>query len=92
MNLGITGLAVTSLPNILLAIDPSEYPLKNEQRKGLTILFQGDSITDGKRSRNKDWNHVMGHGYAYLIASRLWVDYVNKDLMFYNRGMQKSSC
>jgi lysophospholipase L1-like esterase len=55
--------------------------------KGLTILFQGDSITDGNRTRNQDWNHVMGHGYQCLIASRLWFDYPERDFMFYNRGI-----
>jgi lysophospholipase L1-like esterase len=29
----------------------------------------------------------MGHGYAYIIASRLWYDYPDKDLMFYNSGI-----
>ncbi|TRZ43797.1 lysophospholipase [Robertkochia solimangrovi] len=53
----------------------------------MKILFQGDSITDGNRSRNDDWNHVMGHGYAYLIASRLWYDFPDKQYMFYNRGI-----
>ncbi len=27
-----------------------------------TFLFQGDSITDGNRTRNNVWNHLMGHG------------------------------
>jgi len=87
LNLGVTGLSLISLPSILLARKHSKHDFKNKKGKGLTILFQGDSITDGKRSRNKDWNHVMGHGYVYLIASRLWFDYENKDLMFYNRGI-----
>ena len=30
------------------------------------ILFQGDSITDGNRTRDEDPNHVMGHGYAFF--------------------------
>lgn len=51
-----------------------------------TILFQGDSITDGNRTRNQDWNHIMGHGYAYLIASRLWYEHPDHELMFHNRG------
>ena len=29
----------------------------------------------------------MGHGYAYIIASRLWYDYPDKDLMIYNRAI-----
>lgn len=43
-----------------------------------TILFQGDSITDGGRSRNEDLNHVLGHGYAYLISSRLGMELASK--------------
>lgn len=51
------------------------------------FLFQGDSITDGNRTRNNDWNHVMGDGYAYLIASRLWFDFPVKKFHFFNRGI-----
>lgn len=54
---------------------------------GYTVLFQGDSITDGNRTRNNDWNHVMGHGFAYIIASRLWCDFPDRKLHFYNRGI-----
>ena len=90
---GIIGLAAISLPNILSAsnlLEPSENEDKGTEdktTKGLTVLFQGDSITDGNRSRDKDWNHVMGHGYGCLIASRLWYDYPHRNLMFYNRGV-----
>ena len=52
-----------------------------------TFLFQGDSITDGNRSRNADWNHVLGHGYVYLIASRLWYDHPSRGFHFLNRGV-----
>jgi lysophospholipase L1-like esterase len=52
-----------------------------------TILFQGDSITDGNRTRNNDWNHVMGHGFAYLVASRLWYDFPGSGFHFFNRGI-----
>ncbi|WP_397376158.1 hypothetical protein [Paenibacillus sp. sptzw28] len=34
-----------------------------------TILFQGDSITDGNRDRNEDPNPILGHGFAFTIAS-----------------------
>lgn len=87
LNFGVTGLGIISWPSILSAKNHSKHYLKNTKGTGLTFLFQGDSITDGKRSRNKDWNHVMGHGYAYLIASRLWFDFTNEGLMFYNRGI-----
>ena len=51
------------------------------------ILFQGDSITDGNRTRDEDPNHVMGHGYACLIASRLGFDYADRGFQFFNRGI-----
>ena len=41
----------------------------------LTILFQGDSITDGGRGRTADPNHVLGHSYAFSIGSRLTADF-----------------
>ncbi|WAC12821.1 SGNH/GDSL hydrolase family protein [Dyadobacter pollutisoli] len=59
----------------------------NKQEGDLTVLFQGDSITDGNRTRNTDWNHAMGHGFAYIIASRLWYDFPAKGLHFFNRGI-----
>jgi len=52
-----------------------------------TILFQGDSITDGNRTRNQDWNHVLGHGYQFIIASKLWYENPSANLKFYNRGI-----
>ena len=55
--------------------------------EGFTFLFQGDSITDGNRTRNNDWNHVMGHGYQYIIASKLWFDFPGKNFHFFNRGI-----
>jgi lysophospholipase L1-like esterase len=54
---------------------------------GAVILFQGDSITDGNRGRNEDPNHIMGHGYAFSIASRVGADYPEKRYQFYNRGI-----
>jgi len=58
-----------------------------KMKNGMVILFQGDSITDGNRGRNNDLNHIMGHGYAYTIASRLGADFPGKNLFFYNRGI-----
>lgn len=55
--------------------------------KGLVFLFQGDSITDGNRGRNKDPNHIMGHGYAFSIASRVGADFAESNHVFYNRGI-----
>jgi hypothetical protein len=85
--LGISGLAAMSLPKIVSATNSIEGSQESDKRNGVTFLFQDDSITDGNRTRGKDWNHVLAHGYAYLIASRLWYDYADKDLMLYNRGI-----
>ncbi|MDX2048744.1 MAG: SGNH/GDSL hydrolase family protein [Chitinophagaceae bacterium] len=58
-----------------------------EKKKDAVILFQGDSITDGNRGRNNDWNHILGHGYAYLIAARVCYDFSERNFDFYNRGV-----
>jgi lysophospholipase L1-like esterase len=57
------------------------------EEKGLVFLFQGDSITDGNRGRNNDPNHIMGHGYAFSIASRIGADFPELDAVFINRGI-----
>jgi lysophospholipase L1-like esterase len=86
--IGIAGAAAMSLPEILLAKESSARSVHDSDvGKGTVVLFQGDSITDGNRTRDNDWNHIMGHGYAYLIASRLWYDYPQQKQMFYNRGI-----
>ena len=54
--------------------------------KNTKILFQGDSLTDGARGRSDDLNHILGHGYVYLIAARLCADLPDLNLHFINRG------
>jgi len=51
------------------------------------ILFQGDSITDGNRGRSPDPNHILGHGYAFIIAARQGAAFPERKLDFYNRGV-----
>jgi len=58
-----------------------------QPRLGTVILFQGDSITDGNRGRDADPNHIMGHGYAFSIASRWGAEYPDKRLKFINKGI-----
>lgn len=55
--------------------------------KPMTILFQGDSITDGSRGRNEDPNHILGHGYVFAIASRLGFELAQSRPYFINRGI-----
>ncbi len=88
---GLSSVAAFTLPQIVSSPKHNENPQRSDIKKPasqkFTFLFQGDSITDGNRTRDNDWNHIMGHGYAYLIASRLWYDNADKDLMFINRGV-----
>lgn len=72
-------------PRLLHAMPSDEG--QTTKGDGFTFLFQGDSITDGNRSRNNDWNHVMGHGYQFIIASKLWYDFPKKGFHFFNRGI-----
>jgi lysophospholipase L1-like esterase len=61
-------------------------------KKGSSLLFQGDSITDMGWGRNqKDRNHYLGHGYVYLIAARLGADMPEAQLDFYNRGASSNT-
>jgi len=50
-------------------------------------LFQGDSITDGNRGRSADPNHILGHGYVFVIAARHGAAYPEAAVEFMNRGV-----
>ena len=56
-----------------------------------TILFQGDSVTDGNRYKDKsqewDLNHQMGHSYPYVINALLGSKYPEEGYKFKNRGV-----
>ena len=60
-------------------------------KKGLKVLFQGDSITDVNRNRdhqdNANVSVALGHGYPLLISSRFRADYPDSDLQFFDRGI-----
>ncbi|MGN0002841.1 MAG: SGNH/GDSL hydrolase family protein [Sphingobacterium composti] len=63
---------------------------KIELRKNDIILFQGDSITDHGRNREKlGANDVdgMGKGYAAHTARTLLHKHASKNLQIYNRGI-----
>ena len=55
--------------------------------RGFTVLFQGDSITDGNRGRSNDPNHILGHGYAFSVAAELGAKYPERGLHFINKGV-----
>ena len=83
--------AVASLAGIISSQRSIASPLvcfnANPQERDLVFLFQGDSITDGNRGRSTDPNHIMGHGYAFSIASRIAADYAENNFTFFNRGI-----
>ncbi|MFC0516400.1 SGNH/GDSL hydrolase family protein [Mucilaginibacter angelicae] len=82
----LAGAAAMATPGLVLASEKDEHYLPDDGA-GKTFLFQGDSITDGGRSFDKDWNHVYGQGYAYLITARINFDYPGRDYQFFNRGI-----
>ena len=84
--ISLAGLAATCLPPLNVEAISSEIDTSLKE-DNLIFLFQGDSITDGNRGRNNDPNHIMGHGYAFSIASRVGADFPGKYLSFYNRGV-----
>lgn len=76
-----------SVLTTMLKANATNSAQDNNEGENFIFLFQGDSITDGNRTRNNDWNHVMGHGYQYIISSKLWYDLPEKHFQFYNRGI-----
>jgi lysophospholipase L1-like esterase len=66
----------------LAAVEPIPAFAPNER-----VLFQGDSITDGNRGRSADPNHILGHGYAFIIAARHGAGFPERKLDFANRGV-----
>jgi lysophospholipase L1-like esterase len=49
------------------------------------IVFQGDSITDAGREREKDT--FMGAGYVFMLSALLAARYPGKNPRFINRGL-----
>lgn len=72
-------------PRTLRAAEPQA-----SLRPGSVILFQGDSITDARRDRNRTEPNDQpgfGGGYAWMAASQLLVDRPDAGLKFFNRGV-----
>ena len=54
-------------------------------KENMTILFQGDSITDAGRSYENDGE--LGCGYPYLVANLLNVAFPELKLKIFNKGI-----
>ncbi|MBN2377293.1 MAG: SGNH/GDSL hydrolase family protein [Sedimentisphaerales bacterium] len=89
--LGLTGVAGLAGCNGLVDSAGkrcSGYPVIND---GDVVLFQGDSITDAGRSRERadqaNDAAALGGGYVGLAAGQLLIDRAGSGLKIYNRGI-----
>ncbi len=92
---GAAGLA--TIPTLALSgcSESMKWPLGTNPGRGIkdgaTVLFQGDSITDAGRDRNRENNandaRALGAGYALFTASQLLADRADAGLKIYNRGI-----
>ena len=65
-------------------------PLRASGDPGVTVLFQGDSITDCGRDRTVSGPNAaaaLGNGYPLLIASRLLAERAEAGYRFFDRGV-----
>ena len=90
----LSTIGLAAIPEILSAAMPSSGKnnkgLLSSLNKGEIILFQGDSITDAGREKEKQFANSAGSfgtGYALLAASEVLNDYAAKEFTIYNRGI-----
>lgn len=83
--------AMALIPSVVEAVVPA--PKKKRitalPEKGI-ILFQGDSITDAGREKNKELPNngsSFGGGYAFLAAAALLDHFASLEPVIYNRGI-----
>jgi lysophospholipase L1-like esterase len=86
--------AIASIPGIVAScISKDEKSVDKKYsvfQTGNTVLFQGDSITDAGREKEKQLSNnsrSFGYGYAFLAASKLLNSLADKKLTIYNRGI-----
>ncbi len=90
-NTPLQAVAIVSIPAIVASCVTSEKKeTKNVFNLNDVVLFQGDSITDAGREKerelpNSPWS--FGTGYSFLAASVLLNDFAGKNLTIYNRGI-----
>lgn len=83
--------ALISIPTIVSSSVGSKKKRKNSFfESGDTVLFQGDSITDAGREKQRELPNSgssFGGGYAFLAASHLLNSFPEQKLTIYNRGI-----
>lgn len=85
---GIAGLASSISTNLMASHHEKGNQLSLP--KGTTILFQGDSITDGGRDKKNqiaNQQKALGAGYAWMAASHLLIKNPQLNLTIHNRGI-----
>jgi len=89
-NAAVGTVAALALPNIVSAAFAKENIKKIDFNKDDIVLFQGDSITDWGRDHNNaspNNTSALGSGYALLTAGQLLLQYPDKNLQIYNKGI-----
>lgn len=87
----LAGVGLLTIPQLVsTAFAEEKRSKKIVISKDDVILFQGDSITDAGRKKDKinpNQASALGSGYAMIAASGLLYDYAGKNLQIYNRGV-----
>ena len=90
---GLGAAAAAAVPAIAGSCSGGQKKRKGISRffsPGDVVLFQGDSITDAGRNRQRQLPNdaaSMGTGYVYLIAAEILKELAGHELTVYNRGI-----
>ena len=74
----------------LAALPAIDFKFEQDIGKNLTIMFQGDSITDAGRNRARYYANDsagLGNGYVTYIAGHLLGNNPGRNIKCYNRGI-----
>lgn len=89
-NATLAAFASTGIPAIVEAANPQPILMADGPEGALTILFQGDSITDAGRDKGSYYaNNAagMGQGYVHHTVTQLLGTMPQRQLRCYNRGI-----
>ncbi|MFK7978663.1 MAG: SGNH/GDSL hydrolase family protein [Saprospiraceae bacterium] len=84
-----SAIGLVGIPTLVQAANPQPLSTYFSTAK-TTILFQGDSITDAGRKKDRYYANDasgMGLGYVHHIVTALLGQNPNKDIKCYNRGI-----
>lgn len=89
-NTSLAGISLLGIPGIVNAAMPAKNSSTIKLSTNDKILFQGDSITDAGRNKDKDGfndSSILGGGYVFLAAAELLHSHADKNLQVYNKGI-----